>query len=153
MAYKIFISYSTNDLEIVKELASYLQDPNVQVFIAEYSVNPSEQLNDSIIKAIKKCDHFVLFWSKNSKKSDYVPQEIGIAKSCEKKILPIVLDEGITLPGFINDLKYLPAYKGLSKSMLWAQKHLINTARKTENERGLVILGLIAGAIVLFGRD
>ena len=153
MSYRIFISYSTKDLAIVKELQRYLQDPSVEVFVAEYSVLPGDKLNDKIKKAIRACDHFVLLWSKNSKASEWVSQEIAIAHENDKDILPIVLDEGLHLPGFINDLKYLPAYTGLTASMQWAQKHLISSARKSENEKGLIILGLIAGAIVLFGRE
>lgn len=140
-------------MEVVKELQSYLQDPSVDVFVAEYSVLPGEKLNATIIKAIKECHHFVLLWSKNSKGSEYVSQEIALALNNDKDILPMVLDEGLHLPGFINDLKYLPAYKGLSSSMQWAQKHLLSSARKSENEKNLIILGLIAGAIAFFGRE
>lgn len=153
MSYKIFVSYSTKDMEIVKELVRHLQDPSVEVFVAEYSVRPGEKLNATIIKAIKKCDHFVLLWSKNSKGSEYVSQEIALALNNDKDILPIVLDEGLHLPGFINDLKYLPAYKGLNASMQWVENYLTNVAKKSEREKAWAILALVTGAIFLFGRE
>lgn len=153
MSYKIFISYSTKDMAIVNELVRHLQDSSIELFVAEFSVKPGEKLNDSIIKAIKQSDHFVLLWSKNSKGSEYVSQEIALALSNEKKILPIVLDKDLKLPGFINDLKYLPAYKGLSESIKWAQENLINSAKKSERNNALILLGLAVGALFLFGRE
>jgi hypothetical protein len=139
-------------MAIVNQLVRHLQDPSVEVFVAEYSVRPGEKLNATIMKAIKECDHFVLLWSKNSKGSEYVSQEIALALNNDKDILPIVLDEGLHLPGFINDLKYLPAYKGLNESMQWTQNYLSDTAKKSERDKGWAIIGLVAGAIVLFGR-
>ena len=107
MAYKIFISYSTNDFLIVKQLGELLTNSAVEVFIAEYSVSPGNQLNETIVTAIKKCNMFILLWSQSSKSSEYVSQEIGIARGDNKLILPIILEDGLQLPGFIKGLKYL----------------------------------------------
>ena len=153
MSYRIFISYSTSDLELVNELVKHLQDPSVEVFVAEYSINPGEKLNDSIIRAIKSCDHFVLLWSKNARSSEYVSQEIALALNNDKNILPIVLDKGSQLPGFIKDLKFLPAYMGLKESLKWVQNYLTDTAKKSERERAWIILVLAVGSIILFTRD
>lgn len=47
----------------------------------------------------------------------------------------------------------MPAYKGLNESMQWTQNYLTNTAKKSERDKAWAIIGLVAGAIVLFGRE
>jgi len=150
MAYKVFISYSTNDFPVVEHVRRLLTNPPVEFFIAEYSVSPGSQLNETIVTAIKNCDLFVLLWSRNSQFSDYVPQEIGIARGNNKPILPIVLEDGLQLPGFIKELKYLPAYRNPAESLLWLQQHILARAEKQQQTNALVLLGLAAGLVWLF---
>lgn len=152
MAYKVFISYSTNDFPIVEHVRRLLTNPAVEVFIAEYSVGPGSQLNDTIVTAIKKCDLFVLLWSRNSKFSEYVPQEIGIARGDNKPILPIVLEDGLQLPGFIKELKYLPAYRNPAESLIWLQQNIFNRAEKQQQTNALVLLGLGVALVWLFSQ-
>ena len=85
---------------------------------------------------------FVLLWSLNSKFFTYVPQEIGIACGNDKIILPIVLEHGLQLPGFINDLKYLPAYRDPAESLIWLQQHIFASAEKQQQTNALVLFGL-----------
>jgi hypothetical protein len=95
------------------------QQGHIHVFAAEYSVRPSQVLNQQIELAIRNCDLFILLWSQDARASDYVPQEIGIAKGCNKVILPVVIEEGVPVPGFIRELKYLPAHKNWDGSFHW----------------------------------
>ena len=112
MAYNVFISYSSKNLPIVNWMITTLaQAGYIEVFVAEYSVLPSQSLNHEIENAIRACDLFVLLWSRDARASDYVPQEIGIAKGCHKTILPVVMEDDVPVPGFISDLKYLEAHK------------------------------------------
>jgi len=144
MAYKIFISYSTKDLPIVKKIKGKLENQAIEIFIAEYSVNPGDHLNKSIINAINTCDLFLLLWSQNSKHSEYVPQEIGIAFGQNKFILPIVLESEINLPAFIQDLKYLPVYNSPAESLLLLQNQIFSKAEKQGQRNFLAFLGFIA---------
>jgi hypothetical protein len=150
MAYKVFISYSTNDSPVVEYVRRLLTNPQVEVFIAEYSVAPGSQLNETIVNAIKNCDLFVLLWSRNPQFAEYVPQEIGIARGNNKPILPIVWDDGIQLPGFIKELKYLPAYRNPAESLLWLQRHVLARAEEQQQTNALVLLGLGAVLVWLF---
>lgn len=149
MAYKVFISYSTNDFPIVEHVRRLLTSPEVEVFIAEYSVTPSQQLDEKVLAAIKTCDLFVLLWSRNSKSSEWVPQEIGVARGLDKTILPIVLEDGLDLPAFIRDLKYLPAYRNPAESYLWLQQNILSRAQKQQQTTVLVLLGLGAALVLL----
>lgn len=152
MAYKVFVSYSTNDFPIVEHFRRLLASPEVEVFIAEYSVSPSQPLDDNIVSAVKACDLFVLLWSRNSKASEWVPQEIGIARGNDKTILPIVLEDGLNLPAFIRGLKYLPAYRNPSESFIWLQQNVFARAQKQQQTNALVLLGLGAALVWLFSQ-
>lgn len=148
--FKVFVSYSTHDLKNVTELQQYLVGTGIEVFVAEHSVVPSEQLSERISAAIAACDLFVLLWSAKAKASDWVPQEIGKAHSLRKTILPLVLDEGLDLPGFISGLKYVPIYRDPQASMAEVQEFVLEQFRakqaairqKEQNEtRNLLVLG------------
>lgn len=123
--FKVFVSYSTFDLQNVAELKRALAGTGVQVFVAEHSVLPSQALAPTISRAIAACDLFVLIWSKNAKASEWVSQEIGKAHSLRKKILPLVLTEGMALPGFISGLKYVPVFKDPAKGIVSARNVML----------------------------
>ncbi|HEC97193.1 MAG TPA: toll/interleukin-1 receptor domain-containing protein [Nitrospirae bacterium] len=153
MAYKVFISYSTKDINTVNRIKSMLQHSSIEVFVAEYSVNPGEPLPEKIIQAIKNCNLFILLWSSNSKESDWVPQEIGIAKSSDKAMLPVVLEPHLALPGFISNLKYLNAYQEPERSIEWLQINVFKKAEEKTKKDGLVWLGLGAAVLWLSSRS
>ncbi len=160
MQYKIFVSYSTHDLDQVELLRQQLRETPIDVFVAEHSVQPSENLGEKISKAIEVCDLFVVLWSKNAQNSSWVSQEIGRADAFKKNILPLVLTEGITLPGFISDLKYLPVYEDPEGAVIKARKIIINSynnkanalaqveEKKQKDKEALAFMGI--GAFVLW---
>jgi len=153
--FKVFVSYSTRDLKNVAELQQSLVGSGVEVFVAEHSVRPSEQLSSTISSAISACDLFVLLWSENAKTSEWVSQEIGKAHSLKKQILPLVLTEGLSLPGFISDLKYLPLYINSDTAMQQAKAIVLEgfqskmaALEKKKQTDTLALLGL--GAFLLW---
>jgi hypothetical protein len=152
MSYKVFISYSTKDFSSVEYVRGLIASPDVDIFIAEYSVVPGEPLNSKILEAIKSCDMFVLLWSKNSKESEWVPQEIGVASGTDKLIFPIILDEGLILPGFISNLKYFAAYKNPAESFLLLQEHVKNYSAKQKLNNGLAVIGICVALLWLFSQ-
>jgi hypothetical protein len=155
MAYNVFISYSSKNLHIVDWARATLAQPGAtEVFAAEYSVLPSQVLNDEIVRAIRACDLFVLLWSHDARASDYVPQEIGIALGCNKTILPVVMEDKVPVPGFITNLKYLPAHKNWEGSFRWLAQFVHENSAKLKNAKALgALAATILGGIWLFGRD
>lgn len=148
--FKVFISYSTHDLKNVLELRQSLTGASIEVFVAEHSVVASQPLSETISSAIATCDLFVLLWSANAKASEWVPQEIGKAHSLHKPILPLVLEDGLALPGFISGLKYLPVFRDPQASMMQAQefilkqfqaKQVATRQKEEESTRNLFVLG------------
>lgn len=149
--FNVFVSYSTHDLKNVAQLQQSLTGTGVKVFVAEHSVSPSEILSDKISTAIEACDLFVLLWSSNAKASEWVAQEIGKAHSLQKTILPLVLEEGLELPGFISGLKYLPVFRNPQAAIAQAQAFVLKQfetkqatlrqKQEQENARNFLVLG------------
>ena len=155
MAYNVFISYSSKNLNIVDWAKATLRQPgHVEVFAAEYSVLPSQDLNGEIEAAIRACDLFVLLWSHDARASDYVPQEIGIAKGCNKTILPVVMEDKVPVPGFISNLKYLPAHKNWDGSFIWLTAFVRENAAQLQKAKIIgALVTTILGGIWLFNQD
>jgi len=57
--------------------------------------------------------------AKNSKESEWVAQEIGMATSESKTIIPVVFKKQLELPAFIKNTKYLPAYEDPEETLQW----------------------------------
>lgn len=155
MAFTIFVNYSTKDIKLVDSIRQALDQypPQlVHTYVAEYDAAAGTRLDEDIKKHLLAADMVCVLWSKNAQKSDWVPQEIGIAEAAGKLIVPIVLDQGLELPGFIKDRKYIPAFEGLEKAMSAFNKlvlvHAAAKAAKNAKEKdALIFLGL--GAVLL----
>ena len=155
MAYNVFVSYSTKNLPIAEWTKSTLHQPgHVEIFVAEFSVEPSQPLNEEIEKAIRNCDLFVLLWSSEARKSDYVPQEIGIARGCNKTILPVVMQEGVPGAGIHQQPQVSGRAQGLDGSFTWLTQFIRDNASKLAQAR---VFGALAtalfGGIMLFAQD
>lgn len=71
-----------------------------------------------------------------------MPQEIGIAKSESRQIIPVVLQPNLPLPGFISDLKYLDVPKNPQAAFTWLRDNVLSQAaekKKQENAARLAI--------------
>lgn len=153
--FNVFVSYSTHDLTNVVQLQQTLAGTGIEVFVAEHSVRPGEHLSVRISAAINDCDLFVVLWSENAKKSDWVLQEIGIAHSLNKPILPLVLTNGLKLPGLISGLKFLPLHVDSAAAIEEARTIVLShydakcdVATKQKEKDTLILFGI--GAFILW---
>jgi hypothetical protein len=153
MALKVFISYSTKDIETVNFVQSMLVGASLEVFVAEYSVAPGTSLSPTIVSAIKQCNLFILLWSHNSRASEWVPQEIGIAKSENKQIIPVVLHPGLPLPGFISDLKYLDVPKNPQGAFTWLRDNVLAQATEKQKQESAAWLAIGGALLWLLSRS
>ncbi|WP_461480701.1 toll/interleukin-1 receptor domain-containing protein [Porticoccus sp.] len=120
-------------------------------------------MQDKITRAIEDCDLFVVLWSKNAEASGWVSQEVGRAGALKKTILPLVLTEGLSLPGFLSNLKYIPVYKNPELSVSQAREIIISSynhkcknlatieAKKQKDKEALTLMGI--GAFILWAMN
>jgi len=134
MEFRIFVSYSTLDLAQVELLRSQLSNTPINLFIAEHSVTPGENLSEKIKDGISGCDLFVVVWSKNAKESGWVSQEIGQALALSKPILPLVLDKEHPPSGFVSNVKYIPMFEDVPQALYKAEE-IITRGYTKKHER------------------
>jgi hypothetical protein len=80
-------------------------------------------------------------------------RKIGIARGCNKTILPIVLEDGLSVPGFVAGLKYLPAYKDYGQALTWLQQFVHQNVTQQQQGTALLVLAALFGVVALMGSD
>lgn len=151
MAYRVFVSYSTSNIQIAQWAIQSLSRPGItEVFVAEYSLEPGAVINERILAEIRACDVLILLWSGAARQSDWVPQEIGAARMAGKVIVPIVLEANLPVPGFISNVKYLRAYENWDGAFIALRSFVDGQAMQAaQRQQAVVVLGLILGGIAL----
>ncbi|HCJ66193.1 MAG TPA: hypothetical protein DHV62_02410 [Elusimicrobia bacterium] len=145
MVFNIFISYSTKELETAEQLQSYIsQIQGTSVFLSESSLIIG-QLSEALISKIKECDLFIVLYSKNSQNSNYVQQEIGVAKGNNKIIIPVLLDEEAKPDAMLQGISYLAIYdeEKRDKQMPRLYNYVAQESQRKANTQALLVLGAI----------
>ena len=106
MTFRIFLSHSTSDREILDSIKSDLEKGKIEVYVAEDDPKPGFNLSDKVYRAIESCDAFVVLLTENGQSSGFVNSEIGIAKGAKKLIIPM-LQIGVTLPTILSGVEYV----------------------------------------------
>lgn len=94
----VFISYSTKNLDFVKQLYQYLTSRGLSVWFDKESLEGGDQWRESIVKGIMGCKVFLLVLSPNSVASINVRKEVDLAEHHKKKILPLMWQDVPDLP-------------------------------------------------------
>jgi hypothetical protein len=141
--YRVFVSYSTRDVGWASYLQQLLTDARASVFVAEYDVPAGVSLTRTISAEVKACDLFILLWDRLSEVSSYVQSEIVLAKSENKRILPLLLDRLAKLPPILGELKYLPLHRD-PRSALAETKRLVADPAQQKAVSNLIAVALTA---------
>jgi len=99
----VFISYSSKDREIARQLHSVLQYAGAEPFIAELDIEPGAHWKNTILKNIRQSQWVLFLATPNSCSSQAVAHEIGASLVLEKKLIPLMW--GVTadqLPEWVN---------------------------------------------------
>jgi hypothetical protein len=89
---QVFLSHSTEDAVIARQVADALRAAGVAVWIAPDSIRPGEAYNEAIVAGLKASDTLAVLVSKASNASKHVAREVGLADSQGKRIIPIRIE-------------------------------------------------------------
>ena len=103
----IFISYSSNDSDVMKLLYDDLERNTLSCWSSEVKGQVGVRVNDEIVENIVSLKVFLLLWSENAKNSKYVSGEITAARNINKEIIPVILEKKTPLPVIIMDTSYI----------------------------------------------
>src|SRR6185436_10262483 len=73
--YDVFLSHSSKDKPIVRELANYLKDQGVRVWLDESEIQPGDLIGLKINQGLEQSRTLVLVMSANASESEWVTFE------------------------------------------------------------------------------
>ena len=87
----IFVSYSSDDRPFALGLVKELQSLGANVWIDQLGIGLGENWDNAIENALEKSETFMLILSPTSVESQNVQDEVSIAISTKKKLVPILI--------------------------------------------------------------
>ncbi len=162
---KIFVSHQMKDVHLIEKINELI--PNeIELLIAEHTVDLNNTISNKIENLIKSCDVGLVLLTANGIVSPFVNQEIGYLTSLKKPFLQLVeAGKESEIKGFNygkDYIKYNPEYPDEAlekiKELLSKQWEHIKKARlakrqkeieRQEDKKMLVGIGIVAGLFVL----
>jgi len=135
----LFISYSSNDRDIVKRIAIDLRSNGFDVWLDEWEIKVGQSIVKSVGRGIDEADFVVLVLSSNSVKSGWVEVEWSSAywdqiRDGEIRLLPILLDK-CKLPTLLKSIKYADFrgdYKNGMRELISSLQQYTNVVNKVD---------------------
>ena len=106
MTLVVFISHSEDDNQVLSRLKDMCKGKDIDFLQVEHIVEPELPLSVKIYSSIEMSDIFLVIWSENSRKSVWVNQEISIARSQGRRIIPFK-QVGVKTGGLLAGLEYI----------------------------------------------
>lgn len=103
---KIYLSYSRVNIDKAEEIAFFLKNEGINVFIDKDNIPGGDDWENHLRNRISTSDAIVLIWSKNAAESAYLMRELTHAKIEGRKIIPCSIDDENYLP-LIKNLQHI----------------------------------------------
>lgn len=111
------------------------------------------KLTSELKAKIDESDLFVVLWSAHARDSGWVQQEIGIAEAKNKIVIPVVLQPGLKIPGFISDRKYIEAHENVEEAIHKVRDSVNLEGKKKDEAKGWVAFGAAALLVAILVSD
>jgi len=117
MVKKIFISYSSKDIEFVKGLNAKLKENGIATFFADESILPGFRISDVIDKALSDYDLMLSIFSENYLSSNYSDVEwrsflVDEINNKSVKLIPLLIEK-VDISHLLKDKKYIGPTKDI----------------------------------------
>ena len=100
----IYISYKTEDQEIVNSLVPLLKEKGHKINFDQEELFIGAVWRDQLMGALLASDVILVLWTENTYLSQFVPAEIGVARASPQiGLLPVLVGD-VSIPPFIQDL-------------------------------------------------
>ena len=114
MKFDIFLSYSTKNEYIAKEVCDACHEAGLTCFMAASEIAPGSEWSDEIRSALSESGQFFILVTTESLRSSWVMAEWGAAWGMKKKITPILL-EGCGVEEIPEPYREIHVLKGISQ--------------------------------------
>lgn len=130
MKYDVFISYSRDDYydasgnvmegNTISLILKFLKDNGVKFWFDQRFVQAGKSFSKEINEAIENCNFFLFLSSVNSNASEWAEGEVAIARSKEKRIIPLKIDASPYSPSinlYLQHLHYIDYIQDRHKAL------------------------------------
>ncbi len=90
---RVFISHSSKDQAVVETLCAALENRGVACWLASRDVDPGENFQQSIHRAIRSAKVMVLVFTKNANTSPEINKEIALAGQYQLVVIPVRVED------------------------------------------------------------
>ncbi|WP_199248296.1 toll/interleukin-1 receptor domain-containing protein [[Phormidium] sp. ETS-05] len=98
---QVFLSYADEDKAIMEKIRNSLRRESITVWTNTTDIKTGEAFQEAINRGIEQADNLVYLLSPDSLNSTYCQQELALALSLHKRIIPILVRE--TDPGLVPE--------------------------------------------------
>src|SRR5438093_11503856 len=91
--YRVFLSYSMQDQNWVREFASALHDKGVSSWFDATQIAPGESLAERIEEALRESRVLVLIVNPRTIRNPSMSFELGAAVADKKRIIPVLMED------------------------------------------------------------
>jgi predicted nucleotide-binding protein len=147
VAMKVFLSHSSKDNEFAKQIKETLKGL-CDVYIASDDRQPGQYLSKKIEDNIRSSSFFIALITKDAFESQWVNQEIGLAKNCKINIIPIV-EQGIRPPGILEGLEYIEFNRNNTEVTIKSLYEYMEKKKKERDRSDLITLSLFLAGLFL----
>ncbi|NES23093.1 MAG: toll/interleukin-1 receptor domain-containing protein [Symploca sp. SIO3E6] len=106
---QVFLSYSDYDRAIMEKIRNSLRRESITVWTNLTDIQTGEDFGEAINRGIEQADNLVYLLSPESIESTYCQQELDLALSLNKRIIPLLVKdtEPNTIPEVLRDIQYI----------------------------------------------
>ncbi len=106
---QVMLSYADEDRATMEKIRTSLRREGITVWTDTTDIQTGEDFTNSIKQGIEGADNLVYLLSPNSINSSYCQQELDLAVSFNKRIIPLLVQntEDLELPSALRDLQYI----------------------------------------------
>ncbi|MGO9019650.1 MAG: toll/interleukin-1 receptor domain-containing protein [Syntrophobacteraceae bacterium] len=132
---RCFLSYNKADKEVARSIGAHMVLTGIEVWFDEWEIQAGDSIPGKLNEGLSAFDAFVLLWSADANRSNWVRQELHTAimsatKGGSSKIVPCLLDK-TQLPPLISDRRGID-FRDLHKGIDELLGHLTGTRSRRQ---------------------
>jgi hypothetical protein len=104
MTAPVFISYSSKDRAIAETICGALENRGLKCWMSSRDIQPGENFQEAIIRAIRTAGTMVMVFSGNSNNSDEVKKEVALAGQHKLVVVPVRVEDVVPAEAFQYEL-------------------------------------------------
>lgn len=149
---KVFISYSTKDEHIARDIFNALNQVGAEPFLASISLQPGVNWTQEIFNNLKDARWVFFIATKSACASPAVQQELGASLANNKHLIPVLIDISPSeLPGWVGQHQAVDARTDIGHLRATIEA-IGKTVRDDKFWSGVILGGLAVALLTSIGK-